>query len=81
MGSTQKEPIHQEEYVFMFKEMVKSTKLATPEAHYDILQLLGEGCYSQVFKVRSLVTDKFFVLKKVVKLKNPSFNQNLMNEY
>lgn len=81
MGSTQHKQTKQEEGPFGVKEMVRKSQVLDPAAHYEFLELLGEGNYAKVFKARGVATGEFRVVKKVEKAKCPTMGRHLMNEY
>lgn len=61
--------------------MIKKLHIPDPDAHYRFLQLLGEGCFSQVHKVQLRETGQLRVIKKVQRANNPVLDRHLTNEY
>lgn len=84
MGSTQgkaQKMEKEEEKCFIFKEMVKKSMVSSPEAHYKFLERIGEGNYSEVYKVQSLSTGQMRVIKKVQRNTSPTMGRHLFNEF
>lgn len=61
--------------------MVKKTHLINPRTYYKFIEKIGEGNYSQVYKVKCLSSGQFRVIKKVDKLSGPKSTRSLLNEF
>ena len=79
MGSRQSKAPTEEVPSFIYKEMVRKSSTADPCVYYEFFEQLGEGCYSQVFKVRSRATGQWRAVKKMEKGKSPKVARHLCN--
>lgn len=79
MGSRQTKAPPEEAATFVYKEMVRKSSVADPSLYYEFFEQLGEGCYSQVFKVRSRATGQWRAVKKMEKGKSPKAARHLCN--
>lgn len=59
--------------------MVKKSAVKDPTTHYQFLEKIGEGSYSEVFKVQSRCTGQFRVIKKVLRNSSPTLGRHLLN--
>lgn len=83
MGSTTaKSPTAKEqddERYFIFKEMIKRSAANDPKLHYQFEDRIGEGSYAEVYKVKSLSTGQYRVIKKVQRNNISNVGRTLFN--
>jgi hypothetical protein len=56
-------PTSGEEPVFLYHNMVKMNKNKDPRSEYEFIEKIGKGSFSEVFKVRSLLTSNISFTK------------------
>jgi serine/threonine protein kinase len=81
MGSNQNKNFVERRGRFIFAEMIKNLHLPNPSTYYEFLEMLGEGCYSEVHQVRLRETGQIRAIKKVQTANNPFLDRHLTNEF